>query len=216
MAPRAARVPPMLLWAGILLIVTGLGCMRIDRRAAHWFYDHIGAKLLKFLNRTTHLAKAAHWLTLSTVVYGLSWLYLTRVGSNALIQAARDHAGAYILGLGLGTLIAHTIKLGIGRRRPRDEMEMGLYGFKPFSFDTRYNSFPSGHSLTIFLVAVSASALMPWGAPLWFAVAVWLSLTRAMLTAHFLSDVAVGAGFGLISAHIIFTHVYPTLALGWF
>ncbi|MGB8601810.1 MAG: phosphatase PAP2 family protein [Rhizomicrobium sp.] len=206
----------MLLWAGILLIIAGLGCMRIDRRAAHYFYDHIGGSLLKFLRRTTHLAKAAHWLTVSVLIYLAAAAVLRWHGPSQMLQLARDHAAAYILGLALGTLIAHTIKLGFGRRRPRDEMEMGLYGFKPFSFDTRYNSFPSGHSLTIFLVAVSASALMPWGAPVWFAAALWLSLTRALLTAHFLSDVGVGAGFGLISAHIIFTHIFPALSLSWF
>ena len=46
---------------------------------------------------------------------------------------------------------------------------MGLYGFLPFSFDLDYNSFPSGHALTIMCVAVIASRVWPQLALLWFA-----------------------------------------------
>jgi membrane-associated phospholipid phosphatase len=93
---------------------------------------------------------------------------------------------------------------------------MGLYGFIPLAFDTNYNSFPSGHALTIFCVAAIASCAWPAWAVLWFAVAAWLALTRALLTAHYLSDVLVGAGIGLISAHESVIHVFPQLAPAWF
>jgi membrane-associated phospholipid phosphatase len=206
----------MLLWVGIVLIGVGLCCLSIDRRAAHRFYDRIGGRFYRFLQKTTHLAKAAHWLAFAGLTFALAWGWRRHVGENAWVGQAQDYAAAFILALGLGTLIAHTLKLLLGRRRPRDEIEMKLYGFLPFAFDLKFNSFPSGHALTIFLVAATATSLFPLGAPLWFAVALWLGLTRAFLTAHFLSDVFVGAGIGLISAHIVFCGLYPHLALGWF
>ena len=92
---------------------------------------------------------------------------------------------AFIASLALGSIVLHTIKLVLGRRRPRDEMEMGLYGFMPLAFNPTTIRFPSGHALTIMCVAVIACAVWPMLWPLWFGVALWLGLTRALLTAHY-------------------------------
>jgi membrane-associated phospholipid phosphatase len=206
----------MLLWAGFIFIALGAACIGIDRRATHVFYDRIGAGLHGFLRRTTHLAKAAHWLAAACLVWAISWERLSWHGEDATFRLAWNAAGAFILALALGSAILHSIKLLLGRRRPRDELEMNLYGFIPFACDLRMNSFPSGHSLTIFIVATIATALWPPGAAVWFAVALWLSLTRAMLCAHFLSDVFVGAGIGLICARETLLLVYPMLSRSWF
>ncbi len=48
---------------------------------------------------------------------------------------------------------------------------MGLYGFVPFAFNLEYNSFPSGHSLTIVCVAVIFTCVWPMLWPFWFAIA---------------------------------------------
>jgi len=206
----------LLLWAGIFFLVLGITAIGVDRRAAHLIYDRVGAKLNRFLYRTTHLAKAAHWLAFSVAVYIGCWIAL-RSGHNApWLKLAFQSALAYVLALGAGTVVIHSIKFFLGRRRPRDEIEMGLYGFIPFAFDLKKNSFPSGHSLTIFCVAVIATALWPIGAPVWFGVALWLSLTRALMTAHFLSDVFVGAGIGLIVSREIVANWFPALTLSWF
>ncbi len=65
-------------------------------------------------------------------------------------------------------------------------------------------------------VAVLATVLWPQFAVLWFAVALWLGLTRALLTAHFLSDVAVGAGIGMLSTRFVLLHFFPQMMPGWF
>jgi membrane-associated phospholipid phosphatase len=206
----------MLLWAGIGLILLGLACVAIDRRAVHFIYDHVNARFHNFLNATTHLAKAAHWLLAAVVVYGLAWLWLQYGQAPGAVKLAFQCALAFILSLGAGSAVLHGTKLVLGRRRPRDELEMNLYGFIPFGFSLNWNSFPSGHALTITCVAVIATALWPQGAVAWFAIALWLGLTRALLTAHFLSDVFVGAGVGLISAREVLVNLFPHIALGWF
>ena len=206
-----------LLWAGLSFLVIGFGCVAIDRRAVHFFYDHVSLRFHCLLNRTTHFAKAAHWLTAAVIVTAVSWLLLRAGGQpNAVVTRAFQIGLAFILALGLGTVVIQTAKLLLGRRRPRDELELNLYGFIPFGFDLKRNSFPSGHALTIFCVAVIATTLMPQGAVLWFAIALWLSLTRALLTAHFLSDVFIGAGIGLISTRIVLVNWFPALTLPWF
>ncbi|GAA0530988.1 hypothetical protein FHS83_002624 [Rhizomicrobium palustre] len=206
----------LLFWAGLFFILIGLAAIAIDRRAVHVFYDHVSLSFHTFLNKTTHLAKAAHWLALSVVVAAVTGVMLHGGNTSPLIHTAFEASVAFILALGLGTIIIHTCKFFLGRRRPRDELEMGLYGFIPFGFKLKHNSFPSGHALTIFCVAVVATALFPQGAVVWFALAFWLAITRALLTAHFLSDVFVGAGIGLLCARTVLIYGFPNLALSWF
>lgn len=206
----------MLLWIGLLFIALGVGCFAVDRRAVHFFYDRVGRRLHRFLVRTTHLAKAAHWLTFACGAWLASLAWLLGLGENALVRLAFAAASGFILALGAGSAILHSIKLLLGRRRPRDELEMNRYGFLPLAFDLSKNSFPSGHALTIMIVAVTASGLWPALALLWFAAALWLALTRALINAHFLSDVAIGAGIGLITARTVFLLVFPQLAQSWF
>ena len=197
----------MLLWAGILFIAGGAACIGFDRRSSHYLYDRVSARFWRFLDATTHLAKASHWLITAVLAYGLAayegW------------ETVRRCALAFVAAVAIGSVALHTIKLVLGRRRPRDDFEMGLYGFKPFAFDPDYNSFPSGHALTIMCVAVTASAMWPMLAPLWFAVALWLGFTRALLTAHYLSDVLVGAGIGLISSREAVITILPQIP-SWF
>lgn len=205
-----------LLWFGLFFLALGVACVAIDRRAVHLLYDRVPLPLHKFLNATTHLAKAAHWLALAVVAYLVTWTLLATGTTGAAAHLIFQCALAFILALGAGSAVIHTIKLVLSRRRPRDELELGLYGFIPLGFDLKRNSFPSGHALTIFCVAVIASSVWPLGAPLWFAIALWLSLTRALLTAHFLSDVFVGAGIGLIASREVLVNWFPSLALSWF
>lgn len=206
----------MLLWMGLFLIALGVACVAVDRPAVHFIYDHVGGRFHTFLAATTHLAKAAHWLAAACLVYAATWAWLHWIGENGDIRLASQVALAFLASLALGSAVLHGIKLVLGRRRPRDELEMNRYGFILFGFNLDWNSFPSGHALTIMCVAVIATALWPQLAILWFAVALWLGLTRALLNAHFLSDVFVGAGIGLVSAREALVNFFPQLTPPWF
>jgi membrane-associated phospholipid phosphatase len=171
---------------------------------------------VQFCDLTTHWVKAAHWLIASVIAFGAAQAGLTIWGERADLRLASNCALAFMACLGAGSAILHGMKLIVGRRRPRDDMEMGLYGFVWFKFNLDYNSFPSGHALTITCVAVIASCVWPQLAILWFAIAFWLAITRALLTAHFLSDVFIGAGIGLLAARETLLYLFPYLVPAWF
>ena len=206
----------MLLWSGFALILCGLGCFGIDRRAVHYFHAAVPRPFERVLHATTDWAKGALWLTASLVALAAAWLLQRLNGPNPLATRLMELSGAFLASLAVASVILHTIKILLGRRRPRDELELNLYGFRPFTFDLRSDSFPSGHALTIFCVAVVLSAAIPELAALWFAVAVWLALTRALLNSHFLSDVFVGAGIALITTREVLLNFFPALAQSWF
>lgn len=206
----------MLLWAGVFLIVLGAACLPFDRQAAQALYEHESARFENFLESTTHWAKAAHWLVAAVFALAVSRIGLMVWGENASLREAATDAWAFIVCLGAGSAILHGLKLVVGRRRPRDDMEMCKYGFVWFEFRLDYNSFPSGHAMTITCVAVIASCAFPHLAVLWFAIALWLGVTRALLTAHFFSDVFVGAGIGLLAARVSLLYLFPQLPPPWF
>lgn len=206
----------MLLWAGFISILVGLLALTIDRALAHFIYDHVNARAHKALDSITHYAKAGHWLAAAVIALivaaGLRHFQVYPAQVTQLI----NYSLAFIASLTLGSAILHVIKLAIGRRRPRDDMEMGLYGFMPLAFNSDYNSFPSGHALTICCVAVIFTCVWPWLWPLWFGIAALLAVTRALLTAHFLSDVLIGAGIGLIAAREVLLLGFPGFSPAWF
>lgn len=206
----------MLLWLGVALILIGLVCFAFDRKAVHYFHDHVTRKWFWRLHRTTDWAKGAHWLTIASVAAVLSWSHRRLAGDTALAQLAFATSVGFLACLAAGSAVLHSMKFVLGRRRPRDELEHSLYGLRPFNFSLKSDSFPSGHALTIFCVAVVLCGVAPRFAPLWLAVALYLGLTRAFLNAHFLSDVFVGAGIGVLAAREVLVLYFPALAQSWF
>jgi membrane-associated phospholipid phosphatase len=206
----------MLFWAGLILIALGLGALMIDRALAHFIYDHISAKTHKFLDGITHYAKAGHWLAAAIIALAAAAIARHFGSHGEGIDQMINYSLAFIAMLTLGSAFLHVIKLVLGRRRPRDDMEMGLYGFQPFAFNLEYNSFPSGHALTICCVAVIFTCVWPDWWLVFFAIASLLAVTRALLTAHFLSDVLIGAGIGLIAAREVLLLGFPGFSPGWF
>ncbi len=132
----------MLLLAGFLSILAGLAALLIDRPLTHFIYDHIDARAHKALDGITHYAKAGHWLAAAILALILA---AGMRHFNALADDATqliNYSLAFIASLTMGSAVLHVIKLVLGRRRPRDDMEMGLYGFIPLAFNPAYNSFP--------------------------------------------------------------------------
>jgi len=206
----------MLLWAGLLSLLIGVGCFAVDRRAAHVFHDRIPQRWFRRIRLTTDYAKGARWLTLCLVVIVLSWLAIRFMGPDPLLVRIYRTALAYLACLAIGSAVLHALKIVIGRRRPRDEIEHGLYGFRLFHYSPQYDSFPSGHALTITCVAVVMSGAVPGLSWLWFTIALYLSFTRAALNSHYLSDVFFGIGIGLLTCRETLLYLFPDLARPWF
>lgn len=206
----------MLLWISVGLLAAGLVCFVFDRRVAQFFHAHKKRRWRRRVRLTTDWAKGAHWLIIAGLLYGGTQAAMALGYETPALHRVSDLSAALLLSLVAASAALHTIKLFIGRRRPRDDFQHGLYGFELVLFDTQHDSFPSGHALTIFCVATVFSAALPMLAPLWFALATYLALTRAMLTSHFLSDVLIGASLGLIISREILLLVFPTLTPAWF
>ena len=206
----------MLKWSGLALILCGLACFAIDRRAVHVFHASVARSFERVLHATTDWAKGAHWLLVAAISFLAARFLQWKFGHGPTVDRIALASLAFLASLAAASLVLHTIKILFGRRRPRDELELNLYGFRPFTLDLRSDSFPSGHALTIFCVAAIFSAVLPKLALLWFAIASYLALTRALLNSHFLSDVLIGAGIGLLTTREVMLYFFPALFRPWF
>ena len=206
----------MLLALAVIFFVLGFSCLRIDRPAAQYCREQLQRPLWQFALRITDFAKGLPWIIAALLFYIAVQVIMAWSGETEILREISDYSLALLVSFMASSVLLHSIKLVLGRRRPRDDFEHGLYGFRYFSWQLQYDSFPSRQSMTIFCVAVVFCAITPMLAPLWLTLATGLALTRAMLTAHFFSDVLVGAGIGLLVARETFLLGFPQLSPGWF
>ncbi len=164
--------------------------------------DH---KLMRKVNKWP----APRWVRLGAIAAtraGDGWLwYLVGLmvilfGGVTRFTATAAAGSAALTGVGLFI----SLKKISGRKRPC-EIEPHVWArlLPPDQF-----SFPSGHTITAFAVAISIGEFYPvlLGILIFFALAI--ATSRILLGMHFLSDVAVGAimGTGLgFSSHALFT-----------
>ncbi|HEX3485535.1 MAG TPA: phosphatase PAP2 family protein [Micropepsaceae bacterium] len=206
----------MLLAFALVLFVAGFLCFKIDRQAAHYSREQLARPLWQLALRVTDWAKGLPWIIAALLFYLAVQTIMAWRGETTLLRSISDYSLALLASFVAASVMLHSIKIFLGRRRPRDEFEHGLYGFRFFTWELQYDSFPSGHSMTILCVAVTASAIAPILAPVWLLLATGLAVTRAMLTAHFFSDVFIGAGVGVLVAREVFLIGFPQLAPSWF
>jgi membrane-associated phospholipid phosphatase len=99
-------------------------------------------------------------------------------------------------------LINMLVKWLAGRHRP-SMLEKGFFGFNYFGVGYELTSFPSGHTVIAFSLAAAVSILFPRLSILAFIAAVSIGISRILITSHYLSDVIVGAGIGILSTMIV-------------
>jgi undecaprenyl-diphosphatase len=99
-------------------------------------------------------------------------------------------------------LINMLVKWLAGRHRP-SMLEKGFFGFNYFGVGYELTSFPSGHTVMAFSLAAAVSILFPRLSILAFISAVSIGISRILITSHYLSDVIVGAGIGILSTMIV-------------
>src|SRR5579884_673023 len=161
-------------------------------------------KLMRKVNKWP----APRWVRLFAIAAtraGDGWLWylvglaILLFGGSARLTAAAAAGSAALAGVGIFILLK---KLS-GRKRPC-EIEPHCWAnlLPPDQF-----SFPSGHTITAFSVAVALGSFYTFLLPPLLFCALSIAISRILLGMHFLSDVAVaallGVGLGLVS-HALF------------
>ena len=163
--------------------------------------DH---KLMRRVNKWPAPRWVRMWAIAATRA-GDGWLwYLTGLsvllfGGESRFTAIAAAGSAAVVGIGIFV----SLKKISGRKRPC-EIEPHCWArlLPPDQF-----SFPSGHTITAFAMAVTMGSFYPVMLPALLFCAVSIAISRILLGMHFLSDVVVAAvlGTGLaLSSHALF------------
>jgi len=197
-------------WASLILVLLLclLSMLYIDRQVLLLVQNELPAQWRHFFSSITGLGEGNIWLTVSGTVAVISYL-LQRHGKSSTLR----HRGKAFLAKGLfvflsiifSGLLVNIIKIMIGRLRPAYFLADSTYGFQPFNFDFGTNTFPSGHSQTVWALMVSLSLLYPRLTIPFLSFAATVAASRVLVTAHYLSDVLMGSYLGVILTLYIYT-----------
>lgn len=180
--------------AAVALVVLAAG-------AAPW--DVSLARGVAAADLPSDLVRAIHFSEVFAHGTGVAAILLAVV---VIDRAGRNRVVIPLAGAAAGGLSADVVKLLIERVRPRaaDLHDLSLAAADTFgdwlplgAGGSDLQSFPSAHAATAAGLAVGLSRLYPHAAPLFASLAAAAGLQRVVASAHFPSDVFVGAAVGL-------------------
>ena len=161
-----------------------------DKTIALWIYVNLKGTHLYFV--AEHLSKV-----FSTGNIFIFALLLVIIASVFFIIKLKKHAMRFffIASCFFITLsIALILKFTLARYRPELFFTDNLFGFHFFSLKKSYNSFPSGHTISCFSIALSSFCIVEkrWISWSILIIAISVACSRIILTAHYFSDVFGG------------------------
>jgi undecaprenyl-diphosphatase len=175
-----------------------LGMWLIDaaaiRAVQHWSHA-----LVRLLDWFTDFGKSGWFLwPLGLLFLALAALprKLGRV-DQAVFAAIMVRVGFLFTAIAVTGIAASLIKNMIGRARPLVGGSLNPALFDPFHWAPSYASLPSGHATTAFSVLAAFGALWPRARTALLIYALLIAVSRVAVTAHYPTDVAAGAVFGI-------------------
>lgn len=151
------------------------------------------------LMRRVHRWRAPRWFRIAMIVAtrgGDGWLWYAF--GVILLLAGGEHRFAAIAAAGTsavaGIFIFRALKHTSRRKRP---CEIEPHCWASILPPDKY-SFPSGHAITAFAVAVSVGLFYPYLQPCLILAALLIAASRIALGMHFLSDVVAGITLGVM------------------
>ncbi len=212
LAPGASQVTPFpapRLFGMITLAVIavcGLMMMTIDRPLALAVHSDLSPALKAFFRDITDLGLAGPFIIAGVVLYLVGRaLFLMAVPQRmAQFYWRLSTMALYLLAtMAVSGAVVHILKFSVGRLRPKHLIREGTYGFDPGLSEFANNSFPSGHSQTIFSVMMVLTLLFPRFWMVFLVPAAVIAFSRVMVSAHYPSDVVMGSFIAILSAIVV-------------
>ena len=144
------------------------------------------------------------WIFLTSFFCFFLFFFLEKKNSNNKNFSKLKIASALLFGSTLvAGIITQLLKHIVGRARPNHASEADYLGINFFNFDSAFHSFPSGHTSTIFVVAIVLSFVLPKLKYFFLFFSFIVGLSRVVVGAHYLSDVIGGIAVAFIGVKIV-------------
>ena len=218
--------PAGLMRRQLLTIAVALACLgglafSVDLDVARWCKaGHIPKEIMRFLNFSE---VCGHGIGVATILLAAAVLDPSLAGRRAAARLgslpfSRDFV-RLVAATFAGGVIVNIIKLTpLDRVRPRAAdlsavaSSLATFGDSlaaTIASHSDINSFPSGHAATAAGLAAAMSWKYPHGTWLFFLLAASAAAQRVASSAHYPSDVFMGAALGLASAAVILGQQRP-------
>jgi len=180
------------------MIVIDAPAVTAAQRAPEW--------LVQIFDHVTELGKSFWFLIPIALTLAMIALLATPAlprTSQRVLAAIAVRLGFLFFAIGLPGLVFTIGKRLVGRARPFVEGTANPLIYRPLGWNVEYASLPSGHAVDAFAAAMAIGALWPRMRPLMWTYAIVIAVSRVVLTAHFPSDVMVGAVVGVVGALLV-------------
>lgn len=202
----------------LVILFIGLAFLFIDQPLAQWMSETHQQSFWLFNREITEIGEASHFFFIAFFLYIVCRFWFTpranlHIHPKSWLQRVnwpwlQAWSLQLFLSLCFSGLVLHLIKNLVGRQRPHKSPTSDPQVFDPVKFHWDWNSFPSGHSQTLFTVFVFLILLWPRARWILLAMISYLAMTRALTQAHFVSDVLAGGFIGYAGALLILRWFY--------
>jgi membrane-associated phospholipid phosphatase len=180
------------------MILVDAPAVTAAQRAPSW--------LIQIFDHVTEFGKSFWFLV--PIAFALAMIALLATPalprmSQGVLAALAVRLGFLFFAIGLPGLVFSVGKRLVGRARPFVEGSADPLIYRPLGWSVEYASLPSGHAIDAFAAAMAIGALWPRARLVLWTYAVLIAVSRVVLTAHFPSDVMVGAVVGVIGALLV-------------
>jgi len=189
---------------GAVFAFSILSYIFIDIPALKWFltFDWDLHLVFKWI---ADWGRQVFWAVPTGVAFIALWLAAHHPRLSALSERLKAWSmlPLYVfLALSATGIFSQIMKIGFGRLRPlhyyRDDRHD--FGFAWWEFDGSFQSFPSGHAVTIATLMAALYVIWPRYIAFYLVFGTVLIAARALETAHYISDVMIGTYVGIIGA----------------
>ena len=154
------------------------------------------------------------WIIVASLGLVIAFRLAAARGSRrraVLYRHSAGIAGFVLATVAISGIAVNIVKRLVGRVRPADLTDIA-FAFHPFRMGSNAASFPSGHTTTIFALAVALACLFPRLRLGLLSIAVWVGCSRVMIGVHWPSDVLAGAALGTATTLVL---RHAATARGW-
>jgi membrane-associated phospholipid phosphatase len=200
--PLASR--EMAIAAGLAVAVFLILLLTVDAAAIRGV-GHLPRWIVDFFDDITDYGKSGWFLwPLGLLFLALAALpQVLKPFSQRVMAAMMVRIGFLFTAIAVPSLFVTIIKRMIGRARPMVGGSLDPYLFSPFVWRADYAGMPSGHTTTAFAVLVAVGTLWPRARTVVLIYALLIAASRVVVTAHYPTDVLVGALVGIGGAMLV-------------
>jgi len=192
------------IWAAIVAVIYLILFFFFDKPINLWINDNWAETWVHYWG--TYISYLADG---SFVRLGLALCFIIIIICDASLKKRWTRYLLYIcLSAAIALVIGEGLKYLLGRHRPVMLFDNNLYGLHFFSSEWALNSTPSGHTLRAFSMLTALSMLYRRLAIAFIALAVFIGLSRVVVTAHYPSDVVFGAFIGVFAALWVYRYFF--------